>query len=66
MQDEFVDLNPLIPSHYFFLLKKSIKAIRDNDFKVSQLLAGSISPCNARGMTASELNALLQVEAKNI
>jgi len=34
-QDQFGTLNPLIPSHYVFLLRKSLTAIKDNDFKVS-------------------------------
>lgn len=34
MQEEFRDLNPAFPSHYFFLLKKSFIAIKNNDFKV--------------------------------
>jgi len=34
-QEEFGNLNPLIPSHYYFLLKKSMTAIKDNNFKVS-------------------------------
>ena len=37
MQEDFGDLNPLIPSHYAYLVKKTIQAIRTNDFKVSPL-----------------------------
>jgi len=35
VQEEFGNLNPLIPSHYYFLLKKSMTAIKDNNFKVA-------------------------------
>lgn len=34
-QEEFDKLNPLIPSHYWFLAKKTMHALKTNNWKVS-------------------------------
>ncbi|GFR39772.1 hypothetical protein Agub_g257 [Astrephomene gubernaculifera] len=35
-QDDFKQLNPLIPTHYILIAKRCFKAMKDNDFKVSE------------------------------
>lgn len=35
VQDDFGDINPLLPTHYMFLAKKAFAAIIANDFKAS-------------------------------
>ena len=34
VQDEFGDLNPLLPGHYLYLTRKGWAAVLNNDFKV--------------------------------
>eukprot|EP00894_Picocystis_sp_ML_P001475 jgi/Pico_ML_1/51992/g2774.t1 len=34
-QEDFEKLNPLIPSHYLFLAKKTMYALKTNNWKVS-------------------------------
>ena len=54
VQDEFGNINPLIPSHYFFLLRKCLTAIKENDFKVQSLL-----PCTDGKRMYSTLTPVL-------
>ncbi|PNH02288.1 hypothetical protein TSOC_011768 [Tetrabaena socialis] len=35
-QDDFRQLNPILPSDYFVIAKRCFKAMLDNDFKVSE------------------------------
>ncbi|GIL80824.1 hypothetical protein Vretimale_9415 [Volvox reticuliferus] len=35
-QADFKGLNPLIPTHYVLIAKRCFKAMKDNDFKVSE------------------------------
>ncbi|KAG2448637.1 hypothetical protein HYH02_006524 [Chlamydomonas schloesseri] len=35
-QDDFKALNPLIPTHYILIAKRTFTAMKNNDFKVSE------------------------------
>lgn len=36
LQDDFKNLNPLLPHHYFYIAKKSFRALQQNNFKVTE------------------------------
>lgn len=36
VQHEFPNVNPIIPTHYFYLAKRCFKALQENNGKVSK------------------------------
>ncbi len=47
LQHEFPNVNPIIPSHYFYLAKRCFKALQENNGKVRKQLPleGLLNTC---------------------
>ena len=46
VQDEFPNVNPIIPTHYFYLAKRCFKALQENNGKVRISIAAGLDLCS--------------------
>ena len=46
VQNEFPNVNPIIPTHYFYLAKRCFKALQENDGKVRISIAAGLDLCS--------------------
>ena len=48
VQNEFPNVNPIIPTHYFYLAKRCFKALQENNGKVRKSFAAGLGGCSKR------------------
>ena len=48
VQDEFPNVNPIIPTHYFYLAKRCFKALQENNGKVRISIAAGLGLCSKK------------------
>ena len=48
VQNEFPNVNPIIPTHYFYLAKRCFKALQENNGKVRNSIAAGSDLCGRK------------------